>query len=84
MKTITTMLSIQNRTPSSSVTYLTYHVIEGLHFISYVVHLIDLDILWDIFMGYCLQKLYHYPLSIYTHNILLFRLIEYKIWSHFS
>ena len=62
MKTITTMLSIQNRAPSSSVTYLTYHVIEGLNFISYVVHLIDLDIIiWNklyTFMGYCLQKLY--------------------------
>ena len=61
MKTITTMLSIQNRTPSSSVTYLTYHVIEGLHFISYVIALIDLDIiiwnkLWK-FMGY---KLYQF------------------------
>ena len=67
------MLSIQNQTPSNAVTHLTYHVIEGLHFISYVVALLDLDIIiWNMlytFMGYCPN----------THNILIFRLIEYKI-----
>ena len=67
------MLSIQNRTPSNAVSHLTYHVIEGLHFISYGVILIDLDIIiWNKLykcMGYCPKKVIRITFSMSINRI---------------
>ena len=83
MKTITTMLSISNQTPSNAVTHLhslTYHIVVGLHFISYIIVFIDSDISIGHrqykFMGYC-PAIIVIRIFSYTHNVLLCRITEF-------